>query len=111
MRHAAVPPTEAVYDAMLAEATRVGLPKTFLTDLTVHDRRFVATHPDASFVWMLYQHGTHIVTLGPRSATTLRLVCVGMGEVRLYWVSPAALEAVSLDEALDRIEPNLRGPR
>lgn len=54
------PAVHPAYAAMLAESKRTGLPHTFVSDLTVHDRAWVeARDPALPFLWALRPDGTH----------------------------------------------------
>jgi len=49
------------YQAIVAKADEVGWPLRFRTDLTKHDRAFLATKPvDRPFTWILREDGTGI---------------------------------------------------
>ena len=53
-----------VFSLLQAEASKYGLPLTFGTDLTVHDKRALATNlAGKAFVWVLYECGTHMAEL------------------------------------------------
>lgn len=52
----------AHYAAIRTEAQRIRWPKKFRRDLTFHDRRFLKDLPESEpFVWILREHGTHLV--------------------------------------------------
>jgi len=56
---------ERHYQAIRDEAERVGWPTTFRTDLTKHDRAWLANRdPSKPFVWILREGGTHICAPG-----------------------------------------------
>ena len=58
--------------ALLAEATRLGWPTHFATDLD-HDARAIASMaPNEPFVWAVCAHGTHIARHGGQ--LTMRMV-------------------------------------
>lgn len=49
------------YAALLAAATKLDLPKSFHTDLTVHDRKAVARFDESEpFGWAVNEHGTYL---------------------------------------------------
>jgi hypothetical protein len=49
------------WDAILAEAERVGWPVKYRRDLYVHDRAYLnQLDPSIPFVWILREHGTHL---------------------------------------------------
>lgn len=49
------------YDALVAEAKRVGWPTNYRRDLFVHDRNALARIPaNVPLVWMLRESGTHL---------------------------------------------------
>jgi hypothetical protein len=48
------------YLAIRDEAAEIGLPKKFVTDLTVHDRRWIEANIAAPFVWIPRECGTFI---------------------------------------------------
>jgi hypothetical protein len=48
------------YLAIRDEAKAIGLPKSFVTDLTVHDRRWIEANITAPFVWIPRDCGTFI---------------------------------------------------
>jgi len=50
-----------VYLAMRAESARLGLPLSFKTDLTKHDRAFLRVHDGHPFGWVLHEHGTTLL--------------------------------------------------
>jgi len=55
-------PNHPAYAAMLAASKATGLPRSFATDLTKHDRSALAQTPlTDSFAWALYDAGTHLV--------------------------------------------------
>lgn len=50
------------YDQMVAAAEQLGLPKSYGTDLTTHDRQILELNPNlAAFGWVLYESGTHLI--------------------------------------------------
>lgn len=51
----------AAYEALLQVAKAAGLPTTFRTDLTKHDRETIARHPGRSFAWILREGGTNLM--------------------------------------------------
>jgi len=53
----------SVFHKLIAFSADLDLPKTFRSDLFTHDRKFIEDHPDAVFVWMLYNSGTHVVRI------------------------------------------------
>lgn len=49
------------YLALVAKADEIGWPVRFRTDLTKHDRAFLATKPvDRPFAWILRENGTSL---------------------------------------------------
>jgi len=62
---------EEVYSRMLEESAATGLPKTFKTDLTKHDRTAITEHGGEPFAWYLYDGGTHIVLPSSKSVFDL----------------------------------------
>lgn len=63
--------THPAYDQMVAAAEKLGLPLSYKTDLTVHDRQWLEKYPDlAAFGWMIYRSGTHFI---PKPAGSNRL--------------------------------------
>ena len=53
----------SVYQEMLELALANGLPLGHKKDLLFHDKQALAEHPGKPFVWLLYEHGTHLVLL------------------------------------------------
>lgn len=63
----------SAYRAMVAASQHEGLPRRFQTDLTRHDRHFVAKlQPGQRFYWMLYEHGTHVIRVDGQGAKDVR---------------------------------------
>jgi hypothetical protein len=80
------------YEAIEARAAELGLPKSFTTDLTEHDRAALeARDPAEPFGWIVYSHGTHLVH---NKAT--------MCEARGITPTAAAFELRGLCDAIDR---------
>jgi len=117
------PLRERAFYALKSEAARVGWPLRFATDLTTHDRAYLAQHDDAEpFAWVLMTDGT-ILTYPSRrpidGAGTMahimpRIVChtFGAENCRWYWWdgnalinvrSAADLGALLRASALDRL--------
>jgi hypothetical protein len=98
-----------LYRAMLAESERRRLPRQFPTDLTVHDAAFIRQKPLATFAWLLYAGGTHVVRLsdpggaraGIASVQSLFASLAAEGVVRLYLATPMSLTECRPDELED----------
>jgi hypothetical protein len=55
------------YEALLAEAARVGWPQEYRRDVLVHDRNHCARlDPATPFVWVLRTMGSHLFPIGVR---------------------------------------------
>jgi len=64
-------PRSSMYDLLVAEAQRLGWPRLFQTDLTVHDRRLLSQRnplQGGEFVWVVREHGTHLYFLEPAAS-------------------------------------------
>lgn len=54
------------YLALCQESARIGLPKNYREDLTVHDRNFCEEiGPDTPIAWIVRESGTHMVAVTP----------------------------------------------
>lgn len=99
------------YEALLAEADRVGWPEQFRTDLTVHDRTFLASRdPALPFAWVLGRGATYLVYPGRRPidgaghrAEDMPACCAhsfGRENCRWYWWDGRALRELPSASAL-----------
>ncbi len=88
--------------ALLAEATRLGWPTHFVTDLD-HDARAIATMaPHEPFVWAIGAHGTHIGRSGRQ--ITMRMVSDSFTDCRFYvWDGYRLHEAPTASDADSRL--------
>ena len=61
------------YHALISQASALNLPKHYQTDLTVHDQEWcMNTAPaNASFLWAIYDCGTHVALPGTPEARAL----------------------------------------
>lgn len=71
------------YEALVAESERLGMPRSFKTDLTTHDKAWIERHSDAPFLWCLYEGGTHLMS-SPLSSETVRCV-VNPDGTPIHW--------------------------
>jgi hypothetical protein len=84
--------------ALLAEATRLGWPTHFVTDLD-HDARAIATMaPHEPFAWAIGAHGTHIGRSGGQ--LTMRMVSDNFNDCRFFvWDGCRMHEAKNASDA------------
>ncbi len=57
----AIMSTDPRLQAMLKEAARIGWPNCFQNDLYLHDRAILLDRPGEPLVWILRDHGTHLL--------------------------------------------------
>lgn len=96
--------TSSAFHALLRRSDQLGLPKSFATDLTKHDRRALSGRDNARpFGWVLHRDGTYIVV--PEYGAAVRLasaICEhakrSCQDVHAFWWDGSALHEVSLDE-------------
>ena len=88
--------------ALLAEATRLGWPTHFVTDLD-HDARTIATMaPCEPFAWAIGAHGTHLARSGGQ--ITMRMVSDNFTDCRFYvWDGYRLQEAPTASDADSRL--------
>jgi len=86
---------EAVYSRMLEESAATGLPKTFKTDLTKHDRTAIESSGGEPFAWYLYDSGTHIVWPSSKSIADLVRAVTEAGPGQWYTWDGSALVQVA----------------
>ena len=86
---------EEVYSRMLEESAATGLPKTFKTDLTKHDRAAITEHGGEPFAWWLYDSGTHIVWPSSKSVADLVRAVTEAGPGQWYTWDGSALVQVA----------------
>jgi len=109
------------YAAMLAASKATGLPRSFETDLTKHDRAAL-THwlPTEPFAWALYDAGTHLVWSRQRhqSKLTSAELCQSVDEIfsgcRWFWWDGRSLtvsSAAEVTERMSEIDESLRQAR
>ena len=108
-------PNGRAYAALLGAAELAGWPSSFLRDLTVYDRDFLAKLPEgAPFAWVLRETGTHIVAAngqridgaGHRASQYPRMVADAFGAPRcrwFFWNGSALEELASAGELATRI--------
>lgn len=104
--------------AMLREARRLKLPERFDTDLTTHDRAFIAANPGMPFLWCLYRDGTHIVrhdgvrvgagvgtrTTGFAKGARLTVEHLRDYNLHMYWCEGDTVEPIAdLERLIDRL--------
>lgn len=104
---------DRAYQAIRAEAVRVGWPKTFRTDLTTHDKAACLAHkPSEPFAWVLREASTHMAFIGQRDANGPvarrlgRMIddCFRDSESRFYvWDGVALTEYASASTMDDRV--------
>jgi hypothetical protein len=93
------------YQALLAEARRVGWPERFETDLTIHDRAALAARdPALPFAWVLNRGATYLAFPGASPvdgaghyAHDMPAICArafGAVDCRWYWWDGIALHDV-----------------
>lgn len=112
LKHAQKQVAKIAYGMMLQAAKAHGMP-SMATDLTVHDKAYVLANPTAAFVWLLYDHGTHIVRVrndkekpGRVAAEMVRKVTNNF-PCKLFIVDPEIrgmhpiVRLVSVEEAVD----------
>ena len=97
------------YAALKSVADALDLPRSYKTDLTVHDRAYCEkAGRTAPFLWALYDHGTHVIQLGPRmdAAHWVRIMAQNFTGLRWYlWdcitlfelVNERRAESIALD--------------
>lgn len=104
------PPMTPAYATIAAESVRVGWPVAYRRDLTLHDRRELATRgADAGpFLWILRDYGTHLVFPGPHvgdvtCATLTRAVLTtwAADRTRCYSYDRGRLTEITPDRAID----------
>lgn len=96
------------YAAMLAVSEATGLPRSFATDLTHHDRKCLANRlVEAPFAWAIYDAGTHLVFAHQQhpskhsSAALCRIVEDSFEGCRWYWWDGRTLRPVSLERVTE----------
>lgn len=94
------------YSAMLAESDRLGLPTSFRTDLTVHDRRVVENRPGARFLWAVGEMGTHLVEIEGSRIDARKLVraLTEVGYRNLYQIEDETVRPVDPATAIELLE-------
>lgn len=108
------------FQAMLAEAARVGWPAAFTDDLYQHDAKTLADNPGEPMLWILRQNGTHLYPLSCdnnheafyyRSVIRywsgdhkLNTADNESDRARYYLVSDSGLTQISADVAATKIE-------
>jgi hypothetical protein len=113
------------YAAMLDASARLGLPTSFQTDLTKHDRETLLISgfigEGDAFVWVLRESGTHVIkaitspkglgsTCKPRreekgvSCVSIRNTFDGQAIHWFFWDGLALIECRSAEEADERLE-------
>lgn len=55
-------PNHPAWPSMLKTHDIARLPKVYRDDLYLHDRSWLSMYPDAHFIWVIREHGTHIVS-------------------------------------------------
>jgi hypothetical protein len=92
-RQAAASP-DPRFQAMLAEAARVGWPQGFENDLYLHDLAILETHPRQKMIWVLRDNGTNLFPIEagtPGAAHYQRVVLrYWSGEDRLNYIPELA---------------------
>ena len=99
------------YEALLAEAQRVGWPERFETDLTTHDRAALEKRdPALPFAWVLNRAATYLAFPSPSPvdgaghyAQDMPAICArafGREDCRWYWWDGLALHEVETAEQL-----------
>jgi hypothetical protein len=101
------------YRAIVAAAEQVGWPLKFRTDLTKHDRAFLAERePSKPFSWILHEGGTHIYApgiidgVGHKASSRARAVAETFSQYtcRFYlWDGARLIECATADELDSRM--------
>lgn len=100
---------KTIHALLLAEGTRVNLPKYYTRDLTFHDLEELEASGMQHFLWCLRTCGTHLINLDPSvrrlgdaSAYTLAYACASFGDDEILWYvfTDGALVPVSKERAL-----------
>lgn len=111
------------YNAMIEASHALGLPRSFRTDLTTHDRAFCENLARGQrFLWAPYENGTHLISPGRASkwGPLQKIVntLLDMGGHFYLWdgisLRPISAQAIlegALDEAeaIDEERPDLSG--
>jgi hypothetical protein len=99
------------YEALVWEATRVGWPVRFKTDLTEHDRAFLEKRdPSLPFAWMLSEGATYLVGAEwidrwlRRAHHYVSWVEEIGDETRYYFWNGTSLEEFSAEALRDRLK-------
>ena len=104
------PPMTPAYATIAAESVRVGWPTNYRRDLTLHDRRELATRGAdvGPFLWILRDYGTHLVFPGPHAggvtcATLARSVLTtwAADRTRCYSYDRGRLLEITPERAID----------
>ncbi len=116
--HLAAPANAPAYAALVAEATRLGWPAHYATDLTVHDRStLLRAGAPTTFGWRLSEWGTTLYRAEEPADLTYAAnsIANALPEDRYYWWSDndsaVALEEVTTAELLRRLQRHLEERR
>lgn len=90
------------FNAVKTISDRLGLPLRFERDLEI-DRKVMEEHPEKSWVWVLYEGGTLLWTIGPELARCtfgkwVRAVKQNCASPHFYFVSGGNCRPLTADE-------------
>jgi len=95
--------TTSAYQQMTREAERIGFPRFFKTDLTIHDRDFLLRSDcPKQFGWLLRECGTDILL--PNYGFALLAYWGQRTEVRWYWFDGGELRPTTPQEIKKLLE-------
>ena len=89
------------YQALLKASKACGMPKTFRTDLTQHDKTFLKTHSVRdSFAWYVYPEGTHMTS----ASSLVDTICRDFQGGHWFWWDGVSLREMSADAIKERLD-------
>lgn len=102
---------KTVYAQCRAAAKKLNLPSSNLRDLTFHDRNSFERKPGSEFLWVLYNHGTHLIDLSlkyKRGDLTFECIERNCSEpdvpTRYYYIKNGVVRSLSHDDARELLE-------
>lgn len=100
-------PDEKIYLLMLAEEAKHQVLGIFASDLIVHDRDALERNPGQSFVWWLFEGGTHLRwSDGKEHSDRMKVISTTLtidesfNHMHLYWCDGSTIREFANIEAL-----------